>query len=179
MSEAGAREVRREDMSLEGGRDERRSLISLEGVRDARISLISLVGGRDERRSIMSLVGERWVRRSLMSLGGGRDERRSLISEAGGRWRSLMSLEVGVDAGGRGGHGMEAGILRSTVDGGTWDNGGGCGRVGPPCCMRQWILNQLDLLPYLDPDFDIPTMRHFLRRQALQAVLFFLSTTQR
>ena len=47
------------------------------------------------------------------------------------------------------------------------------------CCMRQWILNQLDLLPYLDPDFDMPTIRHFLSLQALQAVLFFLSTTQR
>ena len=43
--------------------------------------------------------------------------------------------------------------------------------------MRQWILNQLDLLPYLEPDFDMPTMRHFLSLQALQAVLFFLSTT--
>ena len=44
-------------------------------------------------------------------------------------------------------------------------------------CMRQWILNQLDLLPYLDPDFDIPTIRHFLSLQALHEVLFFLSTT--
>ena len=42
-------------------------------------------------------------------------------------------------------------------------------------CMRQWILNQLDLLPYLQPDLDMPTMRHFLSLQALQAVLFFLS----
>ena len=81
------------------------------------------------------------------------------------------------------------------------------------CCMRQWILNQLDRRPYLDtwgcmsnsthtriycicrinnnlfkttwpgylsyldPDLDMPTMRHFLSLQALQAVRFFLSTT--
>ena len=44
-------------------------------------------------------------------------------------------------------------------------------------CMRQWILNQFDLLPYLEPDLDMPTMRHFLSLHALQAVLFFLSTT--
>ena len=44
-------------------------------------------------------------------------------------------------------------------------------------CMRQWILNQLDLLPYLEPDLDMPTMRHFLSLHALHAVLFFLSTT--
>ena len=43
--------------------------------------------------------------------------------------------------------------------------------------MRQWILNQLDLLPYLQPDLDMPTMRHFLSLHALHAVLFFLSTT--
>jgi len=55
----------------------------------------------------------------------------------------------------------------------------GWGGLGDFCCMRQWILNQLDLLPYLDPDFDMPTMRHFLSLHALQAVLFFLSTTQR
>ena len=42
-------------------------------------------------------------------------------------------------------------------------------------CMRQWILNQLDLLPYLQPDLDMPTMRHFLNLHALHAVLFFLS----
>ena len=47
-------------------------------------------------------------------------------------------------------------------------------RCEAACCMRQWILNQLDLRPYRDPDFDIPTMRHFLNRHALQAVLFFL-----
>ena len=46
-------------------------------------------------------------------------------------------------------------------------------------CMRQWILNQLDLRPYLEPDLDIPTIRHFLSLQALQEVLFFLSTTHR
>ena len=45
-------------------------------------------------------------------------------------------------------------------------------------CMRQWILNQLDLLPYLQPDLDIPTARHFLSLQALQEVLFLLSMTQ-
>ena len=44
-------------------------------------------------------------------------------------------------------------------------------------CIRQWILNQLDLRPYLEPDFDIPTIRHFLSLQALHEVLFFLSTT--
>ena len=44
------------------------------------------------------------------------------------------------------------------------------------CCIRQWILNQFDLRPYLEPDLDIPTIKHFLSRQALQAVLFFLST---
>ena len=43
--------------------------------------------------------------------------------------------------------------------------------------MRQWILNQLLLLPYLEPDLDMPTMRHLRSLQALQAVLFFLSTT--
>jgi hypothetical protein len=31
---------------------------------------------------------------------------------------------------------------------------------------------------YLEPDLDMPTIRHFLSLQALQAVLFFLSTTQ-
>lgn len=54
--------------------------------------------------------------------------------------------------------------------------------VGEPprdCCMRQWILNQFDLRPYLDPDFDMPTIRHLRSRQALQAVRFFLSTTHR
>ena len=45
-------------------------------------------------------------------------------------------------------------------------------------CIRQWILNQLERLPYLQPDLDIPTERHFLRRQALQDVLFLLSMTQ-
>ena len=52
----------------------------------------------------------------------------------------------------------------------------------PPCidcCIKQWILNQFDLRPYREPDFDMPTMRHFLKRQALQAVRFFLSTTHR
>ena len=44
-------------------------------------------------------------------------------------------------------------------------------------CIRQWILNQLDLRPYLQPDLDMPTMRHFLSLHALHAVLFFLSTT--
>ena len=47
------------------------------------------------------------------------------------------------------------------------------------CCMRQWILNQLDRRPYRDPDLDIPTMRHLRKRHALHAVRFFLSTTQR
>ena len=47
------------------------------------------------------------------------------------------------------------------------------------CCMRQWILNQLDRRPYLDPDLDIPTIRHFRNRQALQAVRFFLLMTHR
>jgi hypothetical protein len=32
-------------------------------------------------------------------------------------------------------------------------------------------------IDYLDPDLDMPTMRHFLSLQALQAVRFFLSTT--
>jgi hypothetical protein len=32
-------------------------------------------------------------------------------------------------------------------------------------------------MDYLDPDLDMPTMRHFLSLQALQAVRFFLSTT--
>ena len=45
------------------------------------------------------------------------------------------------------------------------------------CCMRQWILNQLERRPYLDPDLDMPTMRHLRSRHALQAVRFFLSTT--
>ena len=52
----------------------------------------------------------------------------------------------------------------------------------PPCidcCIKQWILNQFDLRPYREPDFDMPTMRHFLKRHALQAVRFFLSTTHR
>ena len=43
--------------------------------------------------------------------------------------------------------------------------------------MRQWILNQLDLLPYLEPDLDMPTIRHLRSLQALHEVLFFLSTT--
>ena len=47
------------------------------------------------------------------------------------------------------------------------------------CCIRQWILNQFDLRPYREPDFDIPTMRHFRNRQALQAVRFFLLITHR
>ena len=45
-------------------------------------------------------------------------------------------------------------------------------------CIRQWILNQLERLPYLQPDLDIPTFRHFLSLQALQEVLFLLSMTQ-
>ena len=45
-------------------------------------------------------------------------------------------------------------------------------------CMRQWILNQLDLRPYLQPDLDMPTLRHFLSRHALQEVLLRLSITQ-
>ena len=51
----------------------------------------------------------------------------------------------------------------------------------PPdaCCIRQWILNQFDLRPYREPDFDIPTMRHFRNLQALQAVRFFLLITHR
>ena len=59
-----------------------------------------------------------------------------------------------------------------------WGRGCSCTCPPPPWfCIRQWILNQLDLLPYLEPDLDMPTMRHFLSLQALQAVLFFLSTT--
>ena len=45
-------------------------------------------------------------------------------------------------------------------------------------CIKQWILNQFDLLPYRHPDLDIPTFRHFFSRQALQDVLFLLSITQ-
>lgn len=48
-----------------------------------------------------------------------------------------------------------------------------------PVCSwrRQWILNQLDLRPYRDPDLDMPTRRHFRSRQALQDVRFFLLMT--
>jgi hypothetical protein len=49
-----------------------------------------------------------------------------------------------------------------------------CCRWLAACCMRQWILNQLERLPYLEPDLDMPTMRHFLSLQALHAVRFFL-----
>jgi len=81
---------------------------------------------------------------------------------------------------GGGGHEIEGGTARSMEEWRVVGRGAGSTDLLEGfCCMRQWILNQLDLLPYLDPDFDIPTMRHFLRRQALQAVLFFLSTTQR
>lgn len=53
------------------------------------------------------------------------------------------------------------------------------GRFPVACCMRQWILNQFDLRPYLDPDLDMPTIRHLRRRQALHAVRFFLLITHR
>ena len=106
MSVVCVRGVSREDMSLEGGLD-------------ARISLMSLVGGRVVRRSLMSVEGGREASKSRKSPDGGRDVRSSLISDGGLRWRSRISLEVGVEVGGRGGQGMEAGILRSTVDGGT------------------------------------------------------------
>lgn len=43
--------------------------------------------------------------------------------------------------------------------------------------IRQWILNQFDLLPYREPDLDIPTVRHFLSLQLLQEVRFFLLMT--
>ena len=64
--------------------------------------------------------------------------------------------------------------------GGECDGPADPGPAGPlpaACCIRQWILNQLERRPYLDPDLDIPTIKHLRRRQALQAVLFFLSTT--
>lgn len=57
-----------------------------------------------------------------------------------------------------------------------------CSHLWPPrrlccSCSRQWILNQLLLLPYLEPLLDIPTVRHFFNRQDLQEVLFFLLMT--
>ena len=44
-------------------------------------------------------------------------------------------------------------------------------------CIRQWILNQFDLLPYREPDLDMPTIRHLRSLQDLHEVRFFLSTT--
>ena len=75
-----------------------------------------------------------------------------------------------------GGHGRLGTRLCSGL---AWGEAGygGWATFLPPCCIRQWILNQLDLLPYLEPDLDIPTIRHFLSLQALHEVLFFLSTT--
>ncbi len=71
---------------------------------------------------------------------------------------------------------------RSGKDGGVSGTLGAIcgGRTGGPetaCCIKQWILNQFDLRPYLEPDFDMPTMRHFLSLHALHAVRFFLLMT--
>ena len=57
--------------------------------------------------------------------------------------------------------------------------GEGLGATALPrfCCMRQWILNQLERRPYREPDLDMPTMRHLRSRHALQAVRFFLLMT--
>ena len=41
-------------------------------------------------------------------------------------------------------------------------------------CSKQWILNQLDRRPYLEPLLDMPTFKHLFKRQALQDVRFFL-----
>ena len=46
-------------------------------------------------------------------------------------------------------------------------------------CIRQWILNQFDRLPYRHPDLDMPTFRHLRSRQALHEVRLRLSITQR
>ena len=86
--------------------------------------------------------------------------------------------EDGPDGGrsGRGGGGVRSVAAEGAEDEGVepLEPGG-----APPtaCCIRQWILNQLDLLPYLEPDLDIPTIRHFLNLHALHAVRFFLLMT--
>lgn len=62
---------------------------------------------------------------------------------------------------------------------------GDCGTLGGDCdwaacccsCSKQCILNQLERRPYLEPDLDIPTMRHLRSRHALHAVRFFLLMT--
>ncbi len=43
--------------------------------------------------------------------------------------------------------------------------------------LKSTCIKELCYYCYLDPDLDMPTMRHFLSLQALQAVRFFLSTT--
>ena len=57
--------------------------------------------------------------------------------------------------------------------------GEGLGATALPrfCCMRQCILNQLERRPYLEPDLDMPTIRHLRSLQDLHEVRFFLSTT--
>lgn len=100
-----------------------------------------------------------------------------------GLCRSLISFEEVHDLGGDVGLKDELDNGETSVESG----GGGWDALAevlllPPCmlcCMRQWILNQLDRRPYLDPDLDIPTIRHFRNRQALQAVRFFLLMTHR
>ena len=92
------------------------------------------------------------------------------LGESRGLQRVGLLVDVRVEEAGGGGGG---GATRGSFDEGLL--------FCPPaaCCMRQWILNQLDRRPYLEPDLDIPTMRHFRNRQALQAVRFFLLMTHR
>ena len=77
------------------------------------------------------------------------------------------------------GHSPRGAVGLSEDDEAELPGGEGFGAIAPPrfCCMRQWILNQWERRPYLEPDLDMPTMRHLRSRQALQAVRFFLSTT--
>ena len=112
-------------------------------------------------------------------LGGGVASRES---DLGGECHRLEVVEEAEVAGGGFGGGAEEEVGLSEEVEAALLPGGEDFFGGIPCrfcCIRQWILNQLDLLPYLEPDLDIPTIRHFLSLQALQAVRFFLSTTQR
>ena len=96
--------------------------------------------------------------------------------EREGRPTLLRGERRGWSLGGGGGHDIE-GVLEVVGRRGVGRRLAGGAAFDCWFCMMQWILNQLDLLPYLEPDLDMPTMRHFLSLQALQAVLFFLSTT--
>jgi len=42
---------------------------------------------------------------------------------------------------------------------------------------KQWILNQFERRPYLEPLLDMPTEKHFFNLHDLHEVLFFLLMT--